>query len=41
MVRYIIDSNAQTLEDLKGFNLDGYIYSKEHSLSENSPVFIR
>jgi cytoplasmic iron level regulating protein YaaA (DUF328/UPF0246 family) len=24
MVRYIIDTNAQTLDDLKGFNYDGY-----------------
>ena len=24
MVRYIIDTNAETIEDLKGFNYDGY-----------------
>ena len=41
MVRYIIDSNAQTLDDIKGFNLDEYMYSKEHTLKENQPVFIR
>lgn len=41
MVRYIMDSNAKTLEDLKGFNLDDYIYSKEHTLKSNQPVFIR
>lgn len=41
MVRYIIDSNAKTLEDIKGFNLDGYIYSKEHTLKTDQPVFIR
>jgi len=41
MVRYIIDSNAKTLEDIKGFNLDDYMFSKEHTLKENQPVFIR
>ena len=36
MVRYIIDTNAKTIEDLKGFNYDGYGFdanlSKEHTL---------
>ncbi len=41
MVRYILDTNARTLEDIRGFNLDEYIYSKEHTLKENQPVFIR
>lgn len=41
MVRYIIDSNARTLDDIRGFNLDEYQYSKEHTLKENEPVFIR
>ncbi len=41
MVRYIIDSNAQTLEDIRGFNSDDYLFSKEHTLKENQPVFIR
>ncbi|MBT8179978.1 MAG: peroxide stress protein YaaA [Eudoraea sp.] len=41
MVRYILDTDARTLEDIKGFNLDGYIYSREHTLKENQPVFIR
>lgn len=41
MVRYIIDSNAQTLDDIKAFNLDEYQFSKEHTLKENEPVFIR
>jgi cytoplasmic iron level regulating protein YaaA (DUF328/UPF0246 family) len=26
MVRYIIDSNAETIEDLKGFNYEGYAF---------------
>ena len=41
MVRYIIDSNAKTLEDVKGFDLDDYVYSKEHTLKEHQPVFVR
>ncbi len=41
MVRYIIDSNAKTLDDIRGFDLDEYIFSKEHTLKENQPVFIR
>ena len=41
MVRYILDSNAKTLKDIKGFNLDDYQFSKEHTLKESEPVFIR
>ncbi|TLP81026.1 peroxide stress protein YaaA [Maribacter sp. ACAM166] len=41
MVRYIIDSEANTLEDIKGFNLDNYEFSHEHTLKQNEPVFIR
>jgi len=41
MVRYIIDSNAKTLEDIKGFDRDEYIFSREHTLKENEPVFVR
>ncbi|MGB5691554.1 MAG: peroxide stress protein YaaA [Flavobacteriaceae bacterium] len=41
MVRYIIDSGASTLEDIKGFDLEEYIYSKEHTLREDQPVFVR
>jgi cytoplasmic iron level regulating protein YaaA (DUF328/UPF0246 family) len=26
MVRYIIDTDAETIDDLKGFNYDGYQY---------------
>lgn len=32
MVRYIIDTNAETIEDLKGFNYDGYQF--DANLSE-------
>lgn len=40
MVRYIIDTNAETVEDLKAFNYEGYVF--DSSLSEgNKLVFTR
>ncbi|MDC6351824.1 peroxide stress protein YaaA [Zeaxanthinibacter sp. PT1] len=41
MVRYIVDKDARTLDDLKGFDYLDYCYSKEHTLKENNPVFVR
>ncbi|MDL5510793.1 peroxide stress protein YaaA [Arenibacter sp. M-2] len=41
MVRYILDTDAKTLDDVMRFDRDGYLYSKEHTLKENQPVFIR
>ncbi|WP_299529310.1 peroxide stress protein YaaA [Ulvibacterium sp.] len=41
MVRYILDTNAKTLDDVRGFDYDDYLYSKEHTLKENQPVFVR
>lgn len=41
MVRYILDTNAQTLEDIQGFDRDEYQFSKAHTLKENEPVFVR
>lgn len=41
MVRYIIESNAKSLNDIKGFNLDDYQFSQEHTIKQNEPVFIR
>ncbi|SHJ51819.1 peroxide stress protein YaaA [Pseudozobellia thermophila] len=41
MVRYIVNTNAQSLDDIKGFDYDGYRFSEAHSLKENEPVFIR
>ena len=41
MVRYIIDSKAKNLDDIKGFDRDDYIFSQEHTLKETEPVFIR
>lgn len=40
MVRYIIDSNAETIDDLKGFNYEGYAFDANLS-SENKLVFTR
>ncbi len=40
MVRYIIDTNAQTIDDLKGFNYDGYQYDANLSQG-NHLVFTR
>ena len=40
MTRYIIDTNANTLDDLKGFNYEGYGFSEAMS-SENELVYIR
>lgn len=41
MVRYIVDKDVKTLEDLKGFDYDDYTYSEEYTLNKNEPVFIR
>ena len=40
MTRYIIDTDAKTVDDLKGFNYQGYGYSEPMS-SANELVFIR
>ncbi|MDX1761007.1 MAG: peroxide stress protein YaaA [Christiangramia sp.] len=41
MVRYIIDNDCKTLDDIKGFDYDGYRYSEEHTEKENEPTFVR
>ncbi len=41
MVRYILDTGAHTLEDIRGFDRDDYMFSKEHTLREDQPVFVR
>lgn len=41
MVRYIIDKDCKTLNDIKGFDYDGYRFSEEHTGNENEPTFIR
>ena len=40
MVRYIIDTNAETIEDLKGFNYEGYSFDSNLSKG-NSLIFTR
>ncbi len=35
MVRYIIDTNAETIDDLKGFNYDGYQFDANLSKGNN------
>lgn len=40
MVRYIIDTNAETIDDLKGFNYEGYAFDANLS-SVNKLVFTR
>ena len=40
MVRYIIDNNAETIEDLKGFNYEGYAFDANLSKG-NTLVFTR
>ncbi len=41
MVRYLADSGARTLDDIRGFTGDDYQFSKEHTLKEHQPVFVR
>ena len=40
MVRFIIDTNAETIDDLKGFNYEGYAFDENLSKG-NSFVFTR
>ena len=40
MVRYILDKNCQTIDDLKGFNYDGYLLDTNLSTNTNL-VFTR
>ncbi|MGB5645755.1 peroxide stress protein YaaA [Muriicola sp.] len=41
MVRYLADSGARTLDDIRGFTGDDYQFSKEHTLKDHQPVFVR
>lgn len=40
MARYILETGARSIEDLRGFNLSGYSFSAENS-SDTSITFIR
>jgi len=41
MTRYIVDTDAKTLDEIKGFDYEGYSYSEALSQKENELVFIR
>lgn len=41
MVRYIVDKEVKTLEDVKGFDYEGYGFSEALSQKENELVFVR
>ncbi|KKL98900.1 hypothetical protein LCGC14_1819810, partial [marine sediment metagenome] len=41
MVKYIVDKDVKTLEDLKGFDYNDYTFSDSHTSKKNEPVFIR
>ncbi len=41
MARYIIETGAETLEEIKAFDYDGYRYSAEETTRESEPVFTR
>ena len=40
MVRYIIDNNINTIEELKGFDTEGYLFTESLS-TESELVFTR
>ena len=41
MVRYILETDAKTREDLLGFDVEGYRFSPGHTQREDQPVFVR
>ncbi|MBC2839108.1 peroxide stress protein YaaA [Robiginitalea sp. SC105] len=41
MVRYILDKGIDRPDGLLGFDYDDYQYSREHTLREDQPVFVR
>ena len=41
MARYLIDQQAASIDDLKGFNYDRYRFSETYTDSPTRPVFIR
>jgi len=40
MTRYIIDNNINSIEELKGFNSDGYLFTESLS-TDNNLIFTR
>ena len=41
MVRYIVDQDITTQNELLGFDYDGYGYSEKYTENELEPVFVR
>lgn len=41
MVRYIIKNNVQHIDELKGFDYEGYSFSEKHSTKNGELVFVR
>ena len=41
MVRYLIDKDASSINEILGFNFDGYTFSKSETQDELNPVFVR
>lgn len=41
MVRFIMDHNVDSLDDVLGFDYDNYRYSEQYTEKENEPVFVR
>lgn len=41
MARYLVNQDAEQLEDVLSFKEDGYAYSQEHTVKDSEPVFIR
>ena len=41
MVRYLIEKNAKSLDDINSFKISGYRLSNEETINKFNPVFIR
>lgn len=41
MVRFIMDHNIDSMDDVLGFDYDGYGYSEQYTEKESEPVFVR
>ena len=41
MTRYILDNDINSVNDLKGFDYEGYCYNEQESLNSNELVFVR
>jgi len=41
MSRYLIENSIETLDGVKNFAVDGYVFSEAETVNENEPVFVR